>query len=87
MKNFGTIYICFSVIVLAWIVSLIFPSFWITAIQGAVFVLGWWIPCLFFFKWFPKFMKGIGVVIWTFVGVGFSIWLVGLVGEIFGVNQ
>ena len=87
MKNIGTIYICFSVIVLAWIVSLVLPGFWITALQCAVFVLGWWLPCLLFSKWFPNFMKDIGIVIWTFVGVGFSIWLVGLVGEIFGVNQ
>ena len=69
------------------LISLFIPNFYVTAIQGIVFILGWWIPCFVFFKWFPKFMKDIGIVIWTFVGVGFSIWLVGLVGQIFGVNQ
>ena len=67
--------------------SLFIPNFFVTAIQCIVFVLGWWVPCYFFFEWFPKFMKGIGLVIWTFLGVGFSIWLVDLVGEIFGVNN
>jgi len=75
----------FSIIII--FLTFLYPNILINLIQCIVFVLGWYIPYFYFDKWFPKFMKGIGVVIWTFVGVGFSIWLVGLVGEIFGVNQ
>ncbi len=74
-------------ILIGLLISLFIPNFLVTAIQCIVFILGWYVPYFYFLKWFPKFMKEIGLVIWTFVGVGFSIWLVQLVGEIFGVNS
>jgi len=74
-------------ILIGLLISLFIPNFLVTAIQCIVFILGWYVPYFYFLKWFPKFMKGIGLVIWTFLGVGFSIWLVELVGETFGVNS
>ena len=85
MKKFITNLIPFILIGLLF--SLFIPNFLVTAIQCIVFILGWYVPYFYFLKWFPKFMKEIGLVMWTFLGVGFSIWLVGLVGVIFGVKN
>ena len=74
-------------ILIGLLISLFIPNFLVTAIQCIVFILGWYVPYFYFLKWFPKFMKEMGLVIWTFVGVGFSIWLVQLVGEIFPVKN
>ena len=69
------------------VITLFVPKFPIHLLQLIVFVLGWWIPAIYFYKWFPKFMEGIGVLIWTFVGIGWSIWLVQLVEIIFQVQD
>ena len=68
-------------------ITLFVPKFLIILLQCIVFVLGWWIPAFYFRKWFPKFMEGIGALIWTFVGVGWSIWLVQLIEIIFQVQD
>ena len=68
-------------------ITLFVPKFPIILLQCIVFVLGWWIPYFYLMKLFPKFMKDIGMVLWSLFGVGFSIWLVQLVEIIFQVQD
>ena len=69
------------------VITLIVPKFPIHLLQLIVCVLGWWIPFVYLMKLFPKFMEGIGALIWTFVGIGWSLWLVQLVEIIFQVQD